>query len=330
MDKSVNKNILFESFSGRATPLQKKLIEQWLLNPQNRELYYEWLDEWENQFIQIVPNTEEALQKSLQKIAQNEAYLTPISIEPTPNFFQPHFRWLAAAAIVLLISFGVFITRDYIFYQRYQTAFGEIQKIQLPDGSQVSLNANSSLKVARFGFGKNTREVFLMGEASFSVKHTIDNQRFIVKTDKNFEVEVLGTEFNVYARQKEAKVVLNKGKVKLNYSVGKNAKQLTMKPGDLVTFDPIGQVKVQQIEQPQNYSAWQEHRFVFEQTPLKEVATMIQENFGVKIEFRDEALSQRTISGAFHAENADELLQVISELLEINFNRQDNNVTFFE
>lgn len=330
MDKSVNKNVLFERFSGRATPLQKKLIEQWLIEPTNRELYYEWLDEWENQFIQILPNTEDELQKSLQKIAQNEAYLTPISVERTPNFFRYYFHWLTAAAVVLLISFGVFISRDYIFYKRYETAFGEIQKIQLPDDSQVSLNANSTLKVARFGFGTNTREVFLTGEASFSVKHTIDNQRFIVKTDKNFEVEVLGTEFNVYARQKEAKVVLNKGKVKLNYTVGESAKQLTMKPGDLVTFDLIGQAKIQQIAQPQNYSAWQEHRFVFEQTPLKEVATMIQENFGVKIEFRDEALSQRTISGAFHAENANELLQVISELLEINFNRQDNDVTFFE
>jgi ferric-dicitrate binding protein FerR (iron transport regulator) len=330
MDKSVNKNILFERFSGRATPLQKKLIEQWLVEPENRELYYEWLDEWENQFIQILPNTEDALQKSLQRIAQNEECLPPVPLENSPNFFQFSHRWFVAAAVLILVSFGIFVSKDYIFYKNYQTAFGEIQKIQLPDGSQVSLNANSSLKVARFGFGTNTREVFLRGEASFSVKHTLDNQRFIVKTDKNFEVEVLGTEFNVYARQKEAKVVLNKGKVKLNYTVGKNAKQLTMKPGDLVTFDPIGQAKVQQIEQPQNYSAWQEHRFVFEQTPLKEVATMIQENFGVKIEFRDEALSQRTISGAFHAENADELLQVISELLEINFNRQDNNVTFFE
>ena len=56
----------------------------------------------------------------------------------------------------------------------------------------------------------------------------------------------------------------------------------------------------------------------------------MQENFGVTIEFREEILANRTLTGSFHAENADELLQVISELLEINFNRQNNKVTFFE
>ncbi len=331
MNKSVNKNILFENFAGRATPLQKKLIEAWIQEPSNKELYYEWLDEWENQFIQILPDTDAALEKSLLKIEQSEQIFSVANQQTSPNYFNKNRTWFAiAAAIIVCISIGLFLGKNYILYQNYQTAFGEIEKIELSDGSQITLNVNSSLKVPRFGFGNSIREVLLTGEANFSVKHTIDKKRFIVKTDKNFEIEVLGTEFNVNARQRDAKVVLNKGKIQLNYKDGKVAKKITMKPGDLVVIDQKGHVNLKEVPQPQIFSAWKEHRFVFDETSLQEVAMMIEENFGLTIKFREDFLAKRTISGTFHAENADELLQVIAELLEINYNRQNNNVTFFE
>jgi len=331
MNKSVNKNILFENFAGRATPLQKKLIEAWIQEPNNKELYYEWLDEWENQFIQILPDTEDALEKSLKKIDQSEQIFIVENKQKAQNFLFISKNWfLIAAALIVVFSTSLFLGKDYIFYKNYQTAYGKIETIELLDGSLVSLNANSSLKVPRFGFGNRTREVYLLGEASFSIKHTVDHQRFIVKTSKNFEIEVLGTEFNVNTRYKDAKVVLNKGKIQLNYLEGKITKRLTMKPGDLVIIDPKGKANIQEVTQPQAFSAWRENRYVFDETSLQEVAMMIQESFGIKVEFKEESLTKRTISGTFHAENADELLQVIAELLEINYNRQNNNVTFFE
>lgn len=332
MNKSVNKNILFENFAGRATPLQKKLIEAWIQESSNKELYYEWLDEWENQFIQIIPNVDAALEKSLLKIEQSEQIFLIADKQNSSTYFNKNRKWwfAVAAAITVFICTGLLLGKNYILYQNYQTAFGEIEKIELSDGSQIILNANSSLKVPRFGFGNSIREVLLTGEANFSVKHTIDNRRFIVKTHKNFEIEVLGTEFNVNARQKDAKVVLNKGKIQLSYKDGKIAKKITMKPGDLVVIDQKGHVNLKEVPQPQIFSAWKEQRFVFDETSLQEVATMIEENFGLTINFREGFLAKRTISGTFHAENADELLQVIAELLEINYNRQNNNVTFFE
>lgn len=332
MNKSVNKNILFENFASRATPLQKKLIEAWIQESSNKELYYEWLDEWENQFIQILPDVDAALEKSLLKIEQSEHKFLVANKQNSSKYFNKNRKWwfAVAAAITVSTCIGLLLGKNYILYQNYQTTFGEIEKIELSDGSQIILNANSSLRVPRFGFGNTIREVLLTGEANFSVKHTIDNRRFIVKTRKNFEIEVLGTEFNVNARQKDAKVVLNKGKIQLRYKDGRIAKKITMKPGDLVVIDQKGHVNLKEVPQPQNFSAWKEQRFVFDETSLKEVATMIEENFGLTINFREEFLAKRTISGTFHAENADELLQVIAELLEINYNRQNNNVTFFE
>ena len=117
----------------------------------------------------------------------------------------------------------VYFSKKLFCIPRYKTAFGETRTVTLTDGSQVTLNANSSLRVPRFGFGKRTRDVTLLGEADFSIKHLPDDQRFVVQTDKNFEVVVLGTEFLVNTREKGTKVVLNKGKVRLLYQEGRTA-----------------------------------------------------------------------------------------------------------
>ena len=46
----LNKNILFEHFAGRTSPLQKKLISAWLQVSDNQELYYRWLEDYENEY----------------------------------------------------------------------------------------------------------------------------------------------------------------------------------------------------------------------------------------------------------------------------------------
>ena len=50
----INQAILMNHFSGNATLLQKKLIEEWLAVPENVEYYYECLNEWENKNAQFV------------------------------------------------------------------------------------------------------------------------------------------------------------------------------------------------------------------------------------------------------------------------------------
>ena len=52
----INKAILVNHFSGNATPLQRKLIEEWLADPDNVEYYYECLNEWENNNAQFIAN----------------------------------------------------------------------------------------------------------------------------------------------------------------------------------------------------------------------------------------------------------------------------------
>ena len=335
MNSFVGKNILFEHFAGRTTPLQKKLVSNWLQNVENQEIYYKYLEEYENSFPQIIADTDTAKSKFFDKIAQMQtSQLDDEPIEETEEYYEQEsipiwkktwFKWAIAAMLFLSFGMTFYIQQDNIFYRNYQTAYGETQTINLPDGSRVTLNANSLLRLKRFGFvSAPIREVFLDGEAEFSVKHKSDNQRFIVKTSQKLEVEVLGTEFSVFARTRGSKVVLTKGKVKVNYGFGKQQHSIMMKPGDLVSLDKKGDVKLKEIQNAKVYTAWKSHRFIFDNTSLEEITYQIEETFGVHIQINSADLANRTVTGTFSAEQADDLIAILQELLTLQYEKNSD------
>jgi ferric-dicitrate binding protein FerR (iron transport regulator) len=331
MHSPVTKDILFDYFAGRATALQIEMIEEWVKLPANEDFFYACLHEWELSHPQYVVNTEAAARDYKHFLydaphAKQKAFLQDKPYKKTPlKSFSSY--WMVAASIVVVMALGAWFFRDALLYKTYSTAFGEKYFLQLSDGSSVTLNANSSLKVPRFGFGNATREVSLAGEAVFSVAHTPAHQPFEVHTEPGFKVVVLGTEFSVFARPRATRVALSKGKVQVHYQAGeKQTHQLTMKPGDLVTLDKQGELALNKIEKPENYTAWQNNRFVFEQTSLQEIAAILQENYGLSISIRGERLATQTLTGSFQATSANDLLQAISEILSIKVIRQGRKV----
>lgn len=333
MNTNINKELLFNHFARKTSPLQRQLINDWLKEEKNEELYYQWLEQWEQHNFQYLPETNLALTHfiNFMEASQNNKKFTSDLTSNEENRYSPRwFKWAIAASIFLCLGLLTFLLRNQLYYQSYQTQMGENQMINLSDGSKAVLNENSTLRIARWGFGSKNREVFLTGEASFSVKHTLDDQQFIVKSDNHFDVIVLGTEFSVYAREQGSRVVLKKGKVKIEYTEGNNQKQLIMKPGELVSLDTQNHIqKKVALLKPQNVEA-NGNRFVFEETTLQEVGYLLEENYGLSVEIKGEELSQRVLMGSFRAENVDELLKTISELLNINVLRQGNRVILSE
>jgi ferric-dicitrate binding protein FerR (iron transport regulator) len=332
MHSQVTKDILFDYFAGRATALQIEMIEEWVKLPANENFFYECLNEWELTHPQYIANVDAAVEKYRH-------FLFHSTKESQKVIFQPKvgkkavFRgmgkyWLVAACLFILMALGTWFFKDTLVYKTYSTAFGEKHTVQLSDGSKVTLNANSSLKVPRFGFGNTTREVSLYGEAIFSIAHTPHHQQFVVHTRPDFKIVVLGTEFSVFARPRATKVALSKGKVQVHYQSDKQqTNQLTMKPGELVSLDEQGELALKKVQRPENYAAWKNNRFVFEKTSLQEIAAILQENYGLNLSIRGETLASQTLTGSFQASSADELLQAISEILSINVIRQDREVT---
>src|SRR5690625_3679105 len=119
--------------------------------------------------------------------------------------------WKSVAG-VLLIGLLVFFLKETLIYKTYHADYGDTRTVHLADGSVVNLNANSTLRVSRWMKWRSVREVWVTGEAYFSVKSTSDQRYFLVHTPQ-LNVEVLGTKFNIKDRYKSAKVVLQEGKV---------------------------------------------------------------------------------------------------------------------
>ncbi|MBD2702924.1 FecR domain-containing protein [Spirosoma sp. BT702] len=336
MENIVNKTVLFDYFSGRVSPLQKKAVEQWLAEPDNRERYYEWLHEWELSQLQMDANWQIAFDKVASDVVGQS-----LVDEPPPLVRQRRIGqiWLAVASVLLFLGFGSWLFRDKLLYETVQTGFGETRSVTLPDGSEVTLNANSSLRYARwFGrqisFGQWTlggkqrvRTVELIGEADFSVRHLPDQQRFVVLTPKGLNVTVLGTQFTVFSRERNTRVVLRSGRVQLTLP-RVHQRPLLMKPGDLATLDRKGQLALVKTVHPEAMASWKQHRFTFELTSLREIADMLHENYGLQITIKHDQLADRTISGSFPARDANEVLQLVAQLLQINYSREDNRVTF--
>ncbi|WP_266368371.1 FecR family protein [Tellurirhabdus rosea] len=327
---TITKELLFSYFAGNASALQKRQIDEWVREPVHEELFYQWLDEWEKSQPQYAVDVPAAIGRYHDYLRHRQT-ATGLADEPPVRVRTLRRGWLTgvAASVALLLTTG-WLYRDQIRYRTYATTFGQTQSHELPDGSRVTLNANSLLRIPRFGFGSGSRDVHLSGEAVFSVRHQPDNQPFRVRTDNRFEVVVLGTEFSVFARRRGARVVLNKGKVQINENSGNRARQVLMKPGDLVTLDHRGRLELRRVARPELLSAWKEHRFVFEQTSLQELTNLFRENYGLRLVFSDQTLARQTISGSFTASNADELLTILGEALDLKFSRRGRTVLVSE
>ncbi len=324
MKTAINKELLFTHFDGRTTPLQIELLREWLQSIDSQHLYYSWLQEWERQNPQIITDPDVAYVKLQQ---QTTAAPQTVVSRPIPIWYQWNIQYyLTVASVAALVLIVGYLTRNYWAMRTIATDYGEVRSIVLPDGTCVTLNANSELQLPRFSFGASPREVFLKGEAEFVVVHTPSHECFRVHTANEVEVVVLGTEFVVNTRRNNTRVELNRGKVQLRYPTPNQINTLTMKPGDWVSVSAGGQAKVghQPVEQT-TAATWKNYQYTFKRTSMPEIAALLTDNFGLRVEL-DSALSQRRVTGTFHAHNADELLQALIELFDIQVVRQDKSI----
>ncbi|SDK43844.1 ferric-dicitrate binding protein FerR, regulates iron transport through sigma-19 [Catalinimonas alkaloidigena] len=319
MEQQLSQTILHTYFAGQATPLQKQMILEWLQHAENQELYYQWLEAWEAEHPQYMADPAPALAQFQALLDRQATPAQPTHVK-APAVRRVRFRWWWPAAAAVVIGMGVGLFGRSLGYRHYTTAYGEVREVLLEDGSRVTLNAHSSLYVPRW-FGGWGRTVRLEGEAEFVVQPTDDHQRFLVETSEGTEVEVLGTTFAIASRPRGTRVVLLEGSIQLQTS----AQALTLEPGDVARIGEEGTIHRQQVDSVTPYLAWKDHRFVFDETTLREVADQVNEIFGVKVEIADPTLARRTVTGTYQAENADDLLLVLAELMDIEVSQQGDD-----
>ena len=245
-------------------------------------------------------------------------------------------RWLRYAAaltgLLLLASGGLWIT-GYFTTARYTTAYGETREVTLPDGSVVVLNANSSLRYPSDWARDADREVWLDGEAYFSVRKATTSRpdhsrlpvRFTVHTD-DLNVEVLGTQFTVSQRQARTLVTLNEGQIRLDVPARTQPEGLVMQPGDQVEYRKGRRKLTRKAVRPEVYSSWTRKVWILDGMPLSEVAQRMEETYGLNVRITDKALAAEKMTGVVPTQNLDVLLEGLTTIFQMQVERQEGAI----
>jgi transmembrane sensor len=320
-------------------------FQQWVLEPTPlRDAFWQKIITENSQVADKISKAKEIIQ-SLQndsdsptpeltnrlwdKISAETIHQKPL---PKPLYESPKSSsnsWMKIAASVG-ISIGLLAGITWYFKSQpsdYQTAFGENKAITLPDGSIVKLNANSNLKISKDWSGEQTREVWLTGEAFFTVtKHpNKGNAKFIVHTN-HLDVEVLGTEFNVAYSDSATNVTLNSGKIKLDVHGNGNSETILMKPGEQVVYSSNSQKAHKKEVHAESVSAWVNSHWILESTPLSEVAAKIKQTFGLDVVIADPQLASEQMTGVIVTNNLDEVLQGIGTIYSLKITKENNQI----
>jgi len=220
-----------------------------------------------------------------------------------------------AAAVIIFVTGSVFYLQN--ASNTIVCKKGDHISHKLPDGSIVHLNASSTISYHPHWWYFN-REVLLDGEAFFNVEK---GQKFsVVSGDKI--TEVLGTSFNIYAREKKYKVFCKTGKVKVsNPKIG-----LTILPGELVKLDAKDvNTKVETAEENEILS-WQQYKFIYNAESLIEVFKEIERQYNTTIQLNLNSNSEYIFTGYFTKNTPlDSTIEVISNRFNLQTIKNKNN-----
>ena len=218
--------------------------------------------------------------------------------EPSPNkptFFSGRrnlMKWsIAASLLVMLTATLLYVVRPSGEYVTYKTDFGEIKEVNLPDGSVVTLNANSEFSWNCDWEDEEARQVTLKGEAFFDIKH-VRGMTFTVQTG-DVSVEVVGTSFNVDSRNQKTAVYLDEGKVKLHVD-RERSDAIVMKPGEKVDYNAANGKLVKTADESMSSAAsWKDGVLNFKDLEFRDVLEKLTAIYGKKFTCADDDILSR-------------------------------------
>ena len=276
-------------------------------------------------------------QKTIDAAADWEQLRKRITSDRNRRLF---FNYLRNTAAILLPLFLVYQYTLYPILKKsgsivetitVTSAPGMVTKTILPDGSEVWLNALSSLTYPQ-RFTEKERRVQLSGEAYFKV--TSDKKhRFNVETPQKMVVSAYGTEFNVNAYESEAthEVTLASGQVEVSSEIGSKATETLVVDEKAILQVKTGNILVVTADTYVE-TAWKDGRMVFRREKLDKIVTRLSRKFGVDIHLEGDRLKEYEYTATFTDETLEDILDLLKRSAPITYSiskqKQLNNKTF--
>ncbi len=233
-------------------------------------------------------------------------------------------RYSVAASIAIIIGLSfLFFSSDLLNHNNMQlfTSSNSVREINLPDGSTVWLNSNSTLSLPE-NYSSKHRKLFLKGEAFFEV-HKDKNHSFRVFTG-NSVTEVLGTSFNIVSDTitGNTNLMVNTGKVAF-YSKSDKGNKTILAPGESAVFNNKENI-VTMVQNPNlNTISWKTGILKFYNTPIADVCKDLSKHFKKNIT-SDAINNDLKLTGTFYNDSLENILTTIKITLDVEFNVSDN------
>lgn len=236
--------------------------------------------------------------------------------------------WRVAAGLLILIGLVTTVLyfnpienpEESVKQITYTTQWGETQDIILPDGTNVKLNAGSSISYPE-KFTPTKRNVRLRGEAFFDVVKQKESP-FIIQTNE-VTTTVLGTSFNINTEHKEhITVTVATGKVRVasNYD---NEVILTSK--HQATYNPTTQTISTREVNLDNYLDWKAGILRFENVTIAEASKKLERWYNARITILSDDVANCRFSGKFNNEALNTVLESLKNLkINMKYSILDN------
>jgi ferric-dicitrate binding protein FerR (iron transport regulator) len=228
--------------------------------------------------------------------------------------FSPWMKIAMAAAFALLVGISAVMQ----FHKKsVEIPTGQHSSILLPDGSQVRLNAQSTLSYKPL-LWLFSRKVNLEGEAFFEVK---PGKKFEVASTLGNTI-VLGTSFNIYSRNNNYQVTCVTGKVRVIENKG-NVK-VDILPGQKAAINQQGILDVHTGINTKQTISWLDNKLSFTSVPLQQVFEEIGRQYGIFIQIPKDL--ENTYTGTFKRDSSvEQALNLVCKPFDLKFTRHSND-----
>jgi ferric-dicitrate binding protein FerR (iron transport regulator) len=352
-----------ESFINYCLKKNEQDVQYWetfiAAHPDKKELIEEAVQEYRLLFTALAQtDLEEQLTQLKERVEGREdapvIQLASASKPQTP--FYTRFTSIAVA-VLAVITVGV-----YLFWKTQHTSTlkpgiihyvckpGERKSFQFPDGTAVILNAGSEIYLNDH-YAKNTREVFLKGEAFFEVQHNAAVP-FIIHT-ASMDVKALGTAFNVksYNNEYRTETVLIRGLVEVTLKKDNNRK-LLLHPDEKVLWTenktggnaaaraPVPnnipeQAVIKPVKKSENGEvkelAWVQNNLAFEDEAFEDIAYQLNRWYNVNIQFESNDIKQYHFTATFKKEKIEQVLEILRASKRFNYRIEEGqNVVIYK
>jgi transmembrane sensor len=320
--------------TGELGEADRVAFDSWLrTSPVHVRAYLEMAEIWEDAAA-LDPTTSAGVDELIAR-AQGEGNvvaLSPNAVDPgavtdaRTVWRVPARALLAASIAVVCVGGGMFawLNRAPV----YSTGVGEQRSLTLEDGSMVTLDTRSRIRVR---FSARERDIDLLeGQALFRVAKN-DRQPFVVRSD-TAAARAVGTEFDMYRQRDGITVTVLEGRVAVtSSSEQRRADDAVLVPaGQQVAVLGAAQVTPSAVADVAAATAWTQRRLIFESTPLAAVVEEFNRYNARRLVIAAPRLSSFHVSGVFSSTDPTLLVQFLRMQAEIAVRESDHEIDIDE